>query len=77
MGPSLHRDGTSHCVKILSSMYESLNSDPNDADVLVNLDIENAFNVLCRQLTLDVLGGKALCDYVCGLKEGGLTRDCL
>jgi hypothetical protein len=26
--------------------------------------------VLCRQLTLDVLGGKASCDYACGLKEG-------
>jgi hypothetical protein len=26
--------------------------------------------VLCRQLTLDVLGGKASCDYLCVLKEG-------
>ena len=26
--------------------------------------------MLCRQLTLDVLGGKASCDYACGLKEG-------
>ena len=24
-----------------------------------------------RQLTLDVLGGKASCDYACGLKDGG------
>ena len=64
------RDGASHCAKILSSMYDSLNSDPNDPDVLVKLDIKNAFNMLCRQLTLDVLGGKASCDYACGLKEG-------
>ena len=34
------------------------------------MDISNAYNVLCRQLTLDVLGGKASCDYACGLKEG-------
>ena len=26
--------------------------------------------MLCRQLTLDVLGGKASCDYACGLNEG-------
>ena len=59
-------------------MYDSLNSDPNDPDVLVKLDIKNAFNMLCRQLTLDVLGGKASCDYACWLKEGvRLFRDCL
>ena len=62
-------DGASHCAKILSAMYASLNSDPSDPDVIMKLDISNAFNVLCRRLTLDVLGGKA-CDYACGLKEG-------
>ena len=36
----------------------------------MKLDISNAFNVLCRRLTLDVLRGKASCDYACGLKEG-------
>jgi hypothetical protein len=51
-------------------MYASLNSDPSDPDVIIKLDISNAFNVLCRRLTLDVLGGKASCDYACGLKEG-------
>ena len=54
-------------------MYTALNSDPSDPDVIIKLDISNAFNVrnvLCRQLTLDVLGGKASCDYACGLKEG-------
>jgi hypothetical protein len=51
-------------------MYASLNSDPSDPDVIIKLDISNAFNVLCRRLTLDVLGGTASCDYACGLKEG-------
>ena len=50
-------------------MYASPNSDPSDPDIIIKLDISNAFNVLCRRLTLDVLGGKA-CDYACGLKEG-------
>ena len=57
-------------AKILSSMYAALNSYPSDPDVIIKLDISNAFNVLCRQLTLDVLGGKASCDYACGLNEG-------
>ena len=52
-------------------MYAALNSvDPSDPDVIIKLDISNAFNALCRQLTLDALGGKASCDYGCGLKEG-------
>jgi hypothetical protein len=51
-------------------MYAALNSDPSDPDVIIKLDISNSFNVLCRQLTLDVLGGKASCDYACVLKEG-------
>ena len=51
-------------------MYDSLNSDPSDPDVVIKLDISNTFNVLCRWLTLDVLGGKDSCDYGCGLKEG-------
>jgi hypothetical protein len=64
------QDGASHCAKILSAMYDSLNSDPSDPDVIIKLDISNAFNVLCRRLTLDVQGGKSSCDYACGLKEG-------
>jgi hypothetical protein len=47
-----------------------LNSDPSDLDVIIKLDISNAFNALCRQLTLDVLGGNASCYYACGLKDG-------
>jgi hypothetical protein len=74
------QNGDSHCAKILSSMEDltltpltesaALNSDPSDPDVIIKLDISNAFNMLCRQLTLDVLGGKDSCDYACGLKEG-------
>jgi hypothetical protein len=68
------QDGASHCVKILSSMYAALSSDPSDPDEIIklDLDISNAFNALVqRQLTLDVLGGKASCDYACGLKDCG------
>ena len=52
------------------NIVAALHSDPSDPDVIIKLDISNAFNVLCRQPTLDVLGGKASCDYACGLKEG-------
>ena len=51
-------------------MYAQLDSDPPDPDVIIKLDISNACNVLCRQLTPGVLGGKASCDYACGLKGG-------
>ena len=51
-------------------MYATLNSDPTDPDVLIKIDIVNAFNMLCRSLSLDVLGGTASRDYACGLKEG-------
>ncbi len=64
------QDGASHCAKILSAMYSALNSDPFDPDVIIKLDISNVFNVLCSSSTLDVLGGKASCDYACRLKEG-------
>ena len=46
---------------------------PSDPDVIIKLDTFNAFDTLCLQLTLDVLGvlgGQASCDYTCGLKEG-------
>jgi hypothetical protein len=51
-------------------MYAALNSDPNDPDVIIKIDIVNAFNMLCRLLSLDVLGGTASRDFACGLKEG-------
>ena len=47
-------------------MYSALNSDLSDPDVIIKLDVSNAFYVLCRSLTLDVLGRKASCDYAAG-----------
>ena len=44
------QDGVSHCAKILSAMYSALNSDLSDPDVIIKLDVSNAFNVLCRRL---------------------------
>ena len=51
-------------------MYAALNSDPSGPDVIIKLDISNAFNTLCSQLTLNVLGGTVSCTYSCELKEG-------
>ena len=64
------KDGASHCAKLLTIMYDNLDSDAQDPDVIIKVDISNAFNVLCRYLTLDVLSGTASRDYVSGLKFG-------
>jgi hypothetical protein len=66
------RDGASHCAKILSVFYDNLDtaSDPNDPEVIIKIDISNAFNTTCRVLTLDFLSGHASRDYACGLKRG-------
>ncbi len=32
---------------------------------IINLDISNVFGTLCARLVLDVLVGKAWCDYTC------------
>jgi hypothetical protein len=61
-------DGASHCAKILSVFYDNL--DHNDPEVIIKIDISNAFNSTCRVLTLDVLSGHASHDYVCDLKRG-------
>ena len=54
------RDGTSHCSKILSVFYDNLNiSDPNDPDVIIKIDVSNAFNTTDRALTLDMISGRA------------------
>jgi hypothetical protein len=75
------RDGASHCAKILSVFYDNLDtSDPNDPEVIIKIDISNAFNTTCRALTLDVLSGRASRDYACGLKHGDAiptVRTCL
>jgi hypothetical protein len=63
--------GTSHCTKILSVFYDSLDtSDPKDPEVIIKIDISNAFNTTCRALTLDVLSGRVSRDHACVLKEG-------
>jgi hypothetical protein len=62
------RDGASHCAKVLSVFYDNLDtSDPNDPEVIIKIDISNAFNTTCRALTLDVLSGRASRDYACGM----------
>ena len=63
------RDGASHCAKILSCFYANLDTtDTSDPDVIIKVDIANAFNTTNRALTLDVIGGRASRDYACGLK---------
>ena len=65
------RDGASHCAKITSVFYDNLNtSDPNDPDVIIKIDISNAFNTTNRARTLDMISGRASRDYLCGLKQG-------
>jgi hypothetical protein len=65
------RDGASHCAKILSVFYDSLNtSDSNDPDVIIKIDVSNAFNTTDRALTLDMISGRASWDYACGISEG-------
>ena len=59
------RDGASHCAKILSVFYDNLNTtDMNDPDVIIKIDISNAFKTTNRALTLDVISGRASRDYV-------------
>ena len=50
------KDGTSHCAKILTSIFDALVSHPNDPDIIIKIDIVNVLNVLSRQLTLDLIG---------------------
>ncbi len=71
------RDGASHCAKILSIFYDNLDTtDPNDPEVIIKIDISNAFSSACRALTIDVLSGRAAGDYDCGLKEGQAIPTC-
>ena len=58
------RDGASHCAKILSVFYDNLDiSDPNDPDVIIKIDVSNAFNITDRALTLDMINGRVSRDY--------------
>ena len=49
------KDRASHWAKLLTIMYNNLDSDAQDPDVIIKIDISNAFNVLCRYLSLDVV----------------------
>ena len=65
------RDGASPCAKILSTFYDSLDTtDLNDPEVIIKIDMSNAFNSTCRALTLDIISGRASRDYACGIKKG-------
>ena len=56
---------------MLSVFYDNLDiSDPNDPDVIIKIDVSNAFNTTDRALTLDMISGRASRDYTCGIKEG-------
>ncbi len=64
-------------MKILSVFYDNLDtSDTNDPEVIIKIDISNAFNTTCRALTLDVLSGRASRDCRCGLKKGSGISTC-
>ena len=61
----------------LGLFYDNLDtSDPNDPEVIIRIDISNAFNTTCRARTLDVLSGRASRDYACGLKKGQAVPTC-
>jgi hypothetical protein len=63
------RDGVSYCSKILSVFYDNFyTSDPNDPDVIIKIDVSNAFNTTDCALTLDMISGRDLRDYTCVLK---------
>jgi hypothetical protein len=54
------KDGASHYVKILTCFFDNLDvSDPTDPEVIIQIDVVNAFNSTNRGLTLDVLNGRA------------------
>jgi hypothetical protein len=65
------KDSSSHCVKILSSMYAALNSDPSDPDALVKLGISHDFNTLCSSLHSGIEFGRS---RTCEGSSGGMKR---
>ena len=44
--------------------------------MIIQIDVDNAFNSTNRGLTLDVLNGRDSRDYVCGLKKGDVIPTC-
>jgi hypothetical protein len=72
-----------HTAKILSGFYDNLDttSDPNDPEVIIKIDISDAFNSTCRALALDVLSGHASRYTMLVASNGGMllppARPCL
>ena len=64
------RDCASYPATILSIFYDNLDTtDLNDPEVIIKIDISNAFNSTCRALTLDIISGRVSRDYACGIKK--------
>ncbi len=69
------RDDVSHCDE--TCFCDNLDvSDPTDPEVIIEIDVTNAFNSTDRGLTLDVLSGHASRDYACDLKTGDVIHTC-
>jgi hypothetical protein len=50
------RDGASHCAKVLLIFYDNLDiSDPNDPEVIIQIDVCNVFNSTDRAFSLDCI----------------------
>jgi hypothetical protein len=61
----------------LTCFYDNLDvSGPTDPDVIIQIDVPNEFNSTNRELTLDVLNGRASRDYACGLKKADVFLTC-
>ena len=45
---------------------------PNDPEVIIKVDVCNAFNSSDRAFSLDCINGRASRDYACGLERGML-----
>jgi hypothetical protein len=54
-------------------------TDLNDPEMMIKIDISNAFNSTCCALTLDIISGRASRDYHCDIKKGDTiaTRETL
>jgi hypothetical protein len=61
----------------LTFFYDNLDvSDPTDPEVIIKIDVANAFNSTDRGLTLDVLSGHTSRDFACNLKIGDFIPTC-
>ena len=50
--------------------WQTLRIIPNDPEVIIKIDVCNAFNSSDRAFSLDRINGRASRDYACGLKRG-------